>query len=141
MKTMIDYDQVRAMYFKEGLSKRAIARETGFHRDTVKKMIELSAPPGYCRQKEPERPVLGPFVPVIDSILESDKPPTPKKQRHTSLLRTRERRLDSLMPRKVLERHVQIATYHTSNSVLEPSGSSRLMSMRGSAPKRTRKGS
>lgn len=81
---MKDYDRVRAMFFKEGKRIRAIARETHLHRDTVKKMIELSAPPGYRRQKEPERPVLGPFTPVIDAMLESDRSPTPKKQRHTA---------------------------------------------------------
>jgi len=81
---MEDYDRVRAMHFKEGLSQREISRRTGFHRDTIKKMIALSAPPGYQREKEPERPVLGRFIPVIDAILESDKSPTPKKQRHTA---------------------------------------------------------
>ena len=41
VNTMKDYDRVRALYFKKGLSISEISRRTGFHRSTVKKMIEL----------------------------------------------------------------------------------------------------
>ena len=40
-------------------------------------------PPGYRRRKEREKPVLGPFIPLIQEILEADKK-APKKQRHTA---------------------------------------------------------
>jgi transposase len=40
-------------------------------------------PPGYRRRKEREKPVLGPFIPLIEEILEADKK-APKKQRHTA---------------------------------------------------------
>lgn len=83
MKTMEDYDRVRALHFKKGLSVREISRRTGFHRSTVTKMIELGAPPGYRRKQEPKRPVLGPFIPIIDAILNSDRS-APRKQRHTA---------------------------------------------------------
>ncbi len=46
-------------------------------------MCRYSAPPGYVRTKAPERPKLGPLVPVIDAILETDKT-APPKQRHTA---------------------------------------------------------
>jgi transposase len=46
-------------------------------------MCRYSAPPGYVRSKAPERPKLGPLVPVIDAILEADKT-APPKQRHTA---------------------------------------------------------
>src|ERR1700719_3266368 len=46
-------------------------------------MCRYSAPPGYVRSKAPERPKLGPLVPVIDAILEADKA-APPKQRHTA---------------------------------------------------------
>ena len=46
-------------------------------------MCRYSAPPGYVRTKEPEKPKLGPLVPVIDAILEADKT-APPKQRHTA---------------------------------------------------------
>ena len=83
MKPMEDYDRVRALYFKDELSVRDIARRTGFHRSTVRKMIALGAPPGYRRRAEPKRPVLGPFLPVIDAILQADRA-APRKQRHTA---------------------------------------------------------
>jgi hypothetical protein len=53
--------------------------------DTISKMCRYSAPPGYVRSKEPERPKLGPLIPVIDTILEADKT-DPPKQRHTAKL-------------------------------------------------------
>ena len=52
-------------------------------RDTIAKMCRYSVPPGYVRSKAPEKPKLGPLVPVIDAILESDKT-APPKQRHTA---------------------------------------------------------
>jgi hypothetical protein len=46
-------------------------------------MCRYSAPPGYVRTKDPEKPKLGPLLPVIDAILEADKT-APPKQRHTA---------------------------------------------------------
>ena len=54
----------------------------GLHRDTVRKMLKYSIPPGYRRQRAPRRPKLEPYVGVIDQLLEEDKV-APKKQRHT----------------------------------------------------------
>ena len=81
---MEDYDHVRALYFTEGLSLRAIARRTKFHRSTVKKIIEESEPPGYQRREPAKEPVLGPFKGIIDRILRMDRE-APKKQRHKAL--------------------------------------------------------
>jgi transposase len=61
----------------------ATARVFGLSRDTISKMCRYSAPPGYVRSKAPERPKLGPLVPVVDAILEADKT-APPKQRHTA---------------------------------------------------------
>ena len=55
----------------------------GLHRDTVRKMLVYSAPPGYRRQDPPRRPKLTPFTGVIDAILEADRQ-VPRKQRHTA---------------------------------------------------------
>jgi hypothetical protein len=52
----------------------------GLSRDTISKMCRYSAPPGYVRSKQPERPKLGPLVPVIDAILEADKTAPPKQR-------------------------------------------------------------
>ena len=58
-------------------------RVFGLHRDTVRKMLAYSAPPGYRRQDPPRRPRLEPFTGVIDAILEADRQ-VPRKQRHTA---------------------------------------------------------
>ncbi len=55
----------------------------GLHRDTVRKMLAYSVPPGYRRQDPPRRPNLGPCTGVIDAILEADRQ-VPRKQRHTA---------------------------------------------------------
>ena len=77
------YAAVRKFVFIEGHSRREAARVFGLSRDTIAKMCRYSAPPGYVRTKAPERPKLGPLVPVIDAILEADKT-APPKQRHTA---------------------------------------------------------
>jgi transposase len=77
------YAAVRRFVFVEGKSRREAARVFGLSRETIAKMCRYSAPPGYVRSKAPERPKLGPLVPVIDAILEVDKT-APPKQRHTA---------------------------------------------------------
>src|SRR5271163_4200074 len=77
------YAAVRRFVFVEGNSQREAARVFGLSRDTISKMCRYSAPPGYVRTKAPEKPKLGPLVPVIDAILEADKT-APAKQRHTA---------------------------------------------------------
>jgi len=77
------YAAVRKFIFIEGNSRREAARVFGLSRDTIAKMCRYSAPPGYVRSKPPERPKLGPLIPVIDAVLESDKA-APPKQRHTA---------------------------------------------------------
>ena len=65
------------------MSLREASRVFGLHRDTVRKMLAYSAPPGYRRQDPPRRPKLVPFTGVIDAILEADRQ-VPRKQRHTA---------------------------------------------------------
>src|ERR1700730_16394080 len=77
------YAAVRRFVFVEGKSRREEARVLGLSRETIAKMCRYSAPPGYVRSKEPERPKLGPLIPVIDAIREADKA-APPKQRHTA---------------------------------------------------------
>ena len=67
----------------EGQSKRQVAREYGLARETVRKMLQYSAPPGYRRQQPAKRPKLDSWVGVIDQILEEDRV-RPRKQRHTA---------------------------------------------------------
>ena len=77
------YLRVRRAVMVEGKSIREVSREFGLHRDTVRKMLAYSVPPGYRRQTPPRRPKLEPFTGVIDRILEDDLR-RPRKQRHTA---------------------------------------------------------
>ena len=65
------------------MSIREASRVFGLHRDTVRKMLAYSVPPGYQRQTPPRKPKLEPFTGVIDRILEDDHG-RPRKQRHTA---------------------------------------------------------
>ena len=56
----------------DGMSLREAARTFGLHRDTVRKMLAYSVPPGYRRQYPPRKPKLEPYTGVIDRILEDD---------------------------------------------------------------------
>lgn len=67
------YAAVRQFVFVEGKSRREAARFFGLSRDTVARMCRYSEPPGYVRTKPPQKPKLGPLIPVIDTILEADK--------------------------------------------------------------------
>ena len=77
------YLRVRRAVMVEGRSIREVSREYGLHRDTVRKMLAHSVPPGYRRQNPPKRPKLEPYTGVIDRILEGDLR-RPRKQRHTA---------------------------------------------------------
>jgi transposase len=77
------YGRVRRAVFVEGRSQRAVAKEFGLSRETVRKMLQYAVPPGYQRQQPIKRPKLGPWLGVIDAILEDDKQ-RPAKQRHTA---------------------------------------------------------
>ena len=77
------YLRVRRAVMVEGKSIREVSREYSLHRDTVRRMLAYSVPPGYRRQNPPKRPELEPFTGVIDRILE-DYLARPRKQRHTA---------------------------------------------------------
>ena len=64
--------QVRRACMVEGMSVREASRVFGLHRDTVRKMLAYSIPPGYRREGPPRRPKLEAFTGVIDAILEGD---------------------------------------------------------------------
>jgi transposase len=65
------------------MSEREAARQFGLARETVRKMLRYSVPPGYRRQQPARRPKLDAWVDTIDQILERDKTES-KKQRHTA---------------------------------------------------------
>src|SRR5713226_8915487 len=83
MYTVEIYGRVRRAVLVEGKSERAVAQEFGIARETVRKMLRYSVPPGYRRERPVKRPKLGPWIGVIDAILKEDKN-NPVKQRHTA---------------------------------------------------------
>ena len=74
------YAEVRRSVYVEGLSERAAARRFGLARETVRKMLRYSVPPGYRRAQPVRCPKLDGFTGVIDQILGDDQQ-RPKKQR------------------------------------------------------------
>jgi transposase len=73
--------EIRQRVLRDGVSIRQIQRETGFHFDTVKKILAHSSPPEF---QTPDRPKtkIGPYQERIGDILDSDRE-LPRKQRHT----------------------------------------------------------
>ena len=61
--------RVRRAVMVDGKSIREASRVFGLHRDTVRKMLVFSVPPGYLGQSPPKRPKQEPFTGVIDRIL------------------------------------------------------------------------
>ena len=77
------YLRVRRAVMVDGMSIREASRAFGLHRDTERKILAYSVPPGYRRQTSPRRPKLEPFTGVIGQILVDDLR-RPRKQRHTA---------------------------------------------------------
>ena len=77
------YGRVRRLVLVDGRSPREVAREFGISRKTIQKMLRYAVPPGYQRLQPVKRPKLGPWLGVIDAILEDDRQ-RPVKQRHTA---------------------------------------------------------
>ena len=83
MYTVDLYLRVRLACHVDGLSQREAASRFGIARETVKKMLRHSEPPGYRRRQPPKRPKLAPFTDIIDRILEEDRT-VHRKQHHTA---------------------------------------------------------
>ena len=67
----------------EGMSPREAARHFNISRDSVRKIMAFSIPPGYRLKAAVKRPKLGAFTGIIDAWLEGDRE-VHRKQRHTS---------------------------------------------------------
>ncbi len=87
-RDVVQWPRIRRRVLTGGVPQRQIERETGIARETVRKMIQFSAPPGYRREKPLQRPKLGPWLGVIDQIVEEDGS-QPTKQRHCHIHRRR----------------------------------------------------
>jgi len=79
---MVDVEMIKQM--KRHHSIREIARMTGWSRQTVRKHLAGAAePPVYQIAKPRPRPVMDPYIDIVDAWLEADKS-APRKQRHTA---------------------------------------------------------
>jgi transposase len=83
-KNMQIWTDIRRKVLVEKVPQRQICREYQISFHTLEKMLQNVEPLGYQqRPGERPRPKLGPFLGVIDQILEDDQT-APKKQRHTA---------------------------------------------------------
>ena len=76
-------ERIRRAYYIEGKSIRQIQRETGCHRQTIRKALEDGFEPHYTLKQPRPCPVLDPVKPIIDQWLAEDQQ-RPPKQRHTA---------------------------------------------------------
>lgn len=83
MLTVDQFELIRRKHFIDGMSRRAIARELGHSRKTIKKALQHPVPPGYQRTRPVSRPVMDRFAGIVDAWLEEDHQ-RPRKQRHTA---------------------------------------------------------
>ncbi len=74
MYTVDLYLRVRLACHVDGLSQREAASRFGIARETVKKMLRHSEPPGYRRRQPPKRPKLAPFAASYLSLLGGGAP-------------------------------------------------------------------
>lgn len=80
---MVDIESIRKLYFVQRWSIRKISRELGHSRQSVRKAIASSDPPRYHLRASRPRPVVGPYLGLIEQWLQDDEQ-APRKQRHTA---------------------------------------------------------
>ena len=74
--------EIRRRVLRDGVSIRQIQRETGFHFETIKKILAYSSPPKFQTPIRPKTKI-GPYLERIGGILDADQE-LPRKQRHTA---------------------------------------------------------
>src|SRR3974390_910081 len=77
------WSETRRKVLVEGVSKREICRDYKLGWRTLEKILEHPEPPGYRSRVPRALPKLGPFVGLIDEMLESDRD-APPRQRPTA---------------------------------------------------------
>jgi transposase len=83
MLSVDQYELIRRKHLVDGLSIRAISRELGHSRKTIRKAVKHATPPGYQRCQPVAFPVMDKVAPIVQAWLEQDRQ-RPAKQRHTA---------------------------------------------------------
>lgn len=79
---MGQWTEVRRAVLVEGISKREARRRFGIHWDTLGRILDHAAPPGYQRIAKVDRPVIGPWLGRLGELIEANRE-LPRKQRYT----------------------------------------------------------
>jgi len=79
---MEQWTDVRRAVLVEGISKRAACRRFGIHWDTLQRILQHSAPPGYVRKQASEKSVIAPWLGRLGELIEANRD-LPRKQRYT----------------------------------------------------------
>jgi transposase len=80
---MEKWAEIRRLVKVEKRSKRSVRRQFNIHWDTLAKILEHPEPPGYRQAQPRAKRKIGPFLEIIDEILEGDKTVN-LKQHHTA---------------------------------------------------------
>jgi transposase len=80
---MDQWAEIRRRVLVDGESKRSVQREFQLHWKTLQKILNQPEPAGYQAVQPRAKKKLGPFLPVIEAILQQDRQ-APPKQRHTA---------------------------------------------------------
>ena len=80
---MRQWTEIRRKVLVEGASKRSVMAEYRMSHPTLEKILANPEPLRYTGAENRPRPTLGPFLGIIDQILEDDRS-APPKQRHTA---------------------------------------------------------
>ncbi len=83
MLSVDHYELIRRKHLIDGLSLRAISRELGHSRKTIRKVLAVGTPPGYRRGQPAVSPVMDKVARIVDAWRDQDKT-RPPKQRHTA---------------------------------------------------------
>jgi transposase len=94
MLTVEDYEKIRKAVLRNGMSRREAARTFGHGRDTIRKILAGSSPPGYRRRKEAASPLLDPVKSLIDAWLEDERCRGVKRKQRSSAKKIWERLRD-----------------------------------------------
>ena len=79
---METWTNIRRDVLVDGMSMREACKKYHLNFRTIQKILSHAEPPGYCQTATRDKPTIGPFIPIIQEILEADKQ-VHKKQRHT----------------------------------------------------------